>query len=104
MPLPQQVVEQLGKDSVNVPGWSPGILFFSGSIFALIVVIYAGLTFGYQPYLNGNISQINGQINTLAQSISSADRAKLFTYDSQVANLNTVMSSHVLLDRKSTRL
>jgi hypothetical protein len=104
MPLPQQVIEQLGRGSVKTPGWSLGILFFSGSILCVMVAIYLGLTFGYEPYLNGSIAQAKSQMNVLGNSISSADQAKLIAYYSQVSNLNTLVSEHVFFSQFLTWL
>ncbi len=97
MALPEQVIEQLGRESVKTPGWSSGILFFSGTILGIMVVIYLGITFGYEPYLNGGIAQTKTQMATLSQSISSADQAKLVTYYSQVSNLQALVAGHVFL-------
>jgi hypothetical protein len=99
MALPQQVVEQLSRESEKTPGWSSGILFFSGGILMLVIVAYLGLTFGYQPYLNGGIEQARSQISSLNQSISSADQAKLLAYYSQIANLNTIVVGHVFFSQ-----
>ena len=105
MPLPQQVIEQLGHEpSVKVPGWSMGILLFSGAVLAVILVIYAGLAFGFQPYLNSQIAQTQSKIAAESQKISSSDAQALTTYYSQITNLSTLVASHVIFSQVLTWL
>jgi len=56
MPLPDKVIEQLGREPPKTPGWSFGIVMFSGTILFIAVFIYFGLTLGYEPYLQLQIS------------------------------------------------
>lgn len=99
MPLPQQVIEQLGREPTATPGWSSGILLFSGGVLLIMVALYFTLMFGYGPYLSGQISQAEDQASKVGQSISSADQANLVTYYSEVANLHTLVGSHVLFSQ-----
>jgi Fimbrial assembly protein (PilN) len=95
MALPQQVLERLSREPPRTPGWSSGLLMFSGGILFIALLVYFGLLYGYEPYLNGQISGLTTQINTAANSVSSADRDALFTFYSEVANLNDVLGNHV---------
>lgn len=106
MALPQQVVEQLNLSgqSRRTPGWSSGIILFSGSIFLIVVCIYAGLQFGYEPYLNGQISALENQVQKVGQSISPSDEATLITFYSQVSNIQSLLKSHVFFSRFLTWL
>ena len=83
MALPQQVVEQLNQGTRRTPGWSSGMLLFSGSVLVVVIVIYAGLQFGYTPYLNGQVSSLESQAQKLGQSVSVTDQANLVTFYSQ---------------------
>jgi Tfp pilus assembly protein PilN len=96
MPLPQTVVEQLGKEPPKTPGWSVGMLTFAGSLLFLVVLIYVGLTFGYEPYLNGQISTTQNQINQLSQQISPADQTNLINFYSELSNLKSLLANHVI--------
>lgn len=104
MPLPQQVIEQLGREPTATPGWSSGILLFSGSILAIVLVTYLGLVFGYEPYLNAQIKTAEGQASQLGQSISASDQANLVAYYSEVANLHTLIGGHVFFSQVLTWL
>jgi len=104
MALPQQVVEQLNQGSRRTPGWSSGIILFSGSILFIIVVVYAGLQFGYQPYLNGQLSSLESQAQKVGQSVSPADQASLVTFYSQINNLQSLIKNHVFFSQFLTWL
>lgn len=99
MALPQQVVEQLNQGSRRTPGWSSGILLFSGSILFVIFLVYAGLQFGYEPYLNAQLSSFSSQTQKLGQSISLSDQANLVTFYSQINNLQSLIENHVFFSQ-----
>jgi hypothetical protein len=94
MALPQQVVEQLNRGTSRTPGWSSGILLFSGSILFIIIFIYAGLKFGYEPYLNAQLSSLESQAKKMGQSISVSDEQSLVTFYSQISNLRSLINNH----------
>jgi hypothetical protein len=96
MPLPQQVINQLSREPAETPGWSAGVIFYSAALFAIVLVIYFGMTLVYEPYLNKQVSDIENKVATLSQSISSQDQANLITFYSQISNLQTLLASHVL--------
>jgi hypothetical protein len=104
MALPQQVVEQLNQGSERTPGWSSGIILFSGSILFIILFIYAGLRFGYEAYLNAQISSLNGQAQKMGQSVSASDEASLVTFYSQISNLESLVKGHVFFSQFLTWL
>ena len=104
MALPQQVVEQLSQGSRRTPGWSSGILLFSGSILFVIVLIYAGLRFGYEPYLNAQLSSLKSQAQKIGQSVSAADEASIVTFYSQISNLRSLIKGHIFFSQLLTWL
>src|ERR1700722_6915274 len=99
MPLPQQVINQLNRDPVDTPGWSFGIIFFAAGLFGAVLIIYFVMIFGYEPYLNSQISKVQNQTAALSQSISSQDQTNFLTFYSQISNLQTLLSQHVLLSQ-----
>jgi len=96
MPLPEKVIEQLGREPSGTQGWAVGALFFSGGILFLAIVIYLGLTFGYEPYLQSELSTTQNQVSALDNTISASDQSQLINYYSQIANLQTLLQQHVL--------
>ena len=99
MALPQQVIERLSREPPKTPGWSFGLLMFSGVIFFIALLAYFGLTLGYEPYLNGQISQLNAKIDALAKSISPDDQARFITFYSEITNLKSVLGNHVFFSQ-----
>lgn len=104
MALPQQVIDRMSQESPKTPGWSLGLLTFSVGIFILVIVIYGGLTYGYEPYIDSQISNTNTQINNLAQSISTSDQNQLITFYSEITNIQTALANHVAVSHFFTWL
>jgi Tfp pilus assembly protein PilN len=99
MPLPQQVINQLSREPAETSGWSAGVVFFSGALLVVVLIIYFAMTLGYEPYLNSQISSVENKINTLSQSISSQDQTNLLSFYSQISNLQTLLSQHVFFSQ-----
>jgi hypothetical protein len=97
MPLPEKVIEQLGREpSSGTRGWAVGALLFSGGLLFLALVLYFGLTYGYQPYLQSQLTAAQTQVTGLNNSISSDQQVQLIDFYSQIANLQTLLQNHVL--------
>lgn len=99
MPLPQQVINQLSREPVQTPGWSVGILTFTGGFLILMLAIYLGMAFVYEPHLQNQLSDLENQAIGLVQSVSPQDQAQLVGFYSQVSNLQTLLRNHVTLSR-----
>jgi len=95
MPLPQAVIEQLRKPSIKTPGWSSGLLMFSGALLVIALVVYFGLILGYQPYLNAQDKNLNDQIQKFSQQIPASDQEKLIVFYSQLVNLKKLLQQHI---------
>ena len=81
-----------------------GLLMFSGSILFIVLLVYFGLTLGYEPYLNQQIDSVTTQVNALAKTISPQDEAQLVSFYSEVTNLQKALQNHVTLSRFFTWL
>lgn len=99
MPLPQQVIDRLSKEPPKTPGWSAGVLTFAAGMLFIAVMTYAGMAFGYSPYLNGKILTLNGQISALAKQVSSDDQGKLITFYSEITNVRAALANHVVFSK-----
>ncbi len=97
MALPEQVLERLSREPPQTPGWSAGLLLFSGGLLFVAVAVYIGLLFGYEPYVSSQIDALNVQMNTLAKLVSPSDEAQLVALYSESANLEQVLANHVTL-------
>src|SRR3989344_1044323 len=97
MALPTSAVEQLSRRRDRSPGWFSQLLLFSGSIFAISVIVYAGLVFGYKPYINRQVAALDDQIQQFSQEIPDVVQNKSFSFYSQLVNLRTFLDGHVLM-------
>ncbi|OGY57111.1 MAG: hypothetical protein A3E61_02335 [Candidatus Colwellbacteria bacterium RIFCSPHIGHO2_12_FULL_43_12] len=68
---------------------------FVGIIFAFSVLSYIGLSFGYKPYLESSIQNIESEFNSLSLQIESKNQKNFVEFYSQVANLKSLLASHV---------
>lgn len=96
MALPEKVIEQIGRESDNTPGWAPGALVFSGGVLFLAIVIYIGLVFGYNKYLNNQLTATQAKVAAEGNLISPAQQTQLINFYSQISNLQTLLQNHVL--------
>jgi hypothetical protein len=99
MPLPEQVINQLSREPADTPGWSFGLIFFSGALLVIVLAIYFGMTLAYEPYLNTKIAAENSNLANLSQSISAQDEANVLTFYSQIANLQGILAKHTLVSQ-----
>ncbi len=104
MPLPQQVINQLSREPAETPGWSTGIIFFSGALLVIVLAVYFAMILFFEPHINTQISNIDSQVQTLSQSISSQDQTNLLTFYSQISNLQSLLAHHVLFSQFLTWL
>ena len=95
MPLPEKVIEKLGREPTGTQGWALGALFFAGGLLFLAIIVYVGLSFGYAPYLQSQLTTEQDQMNALDKSIPATQQAQLVDYYSQIVNLQSLLQSHV---------
>ncbi len=94
MPLPQQVVEQLGREPEGSGGGFSGTLLFSVGILLVIAGMYFGMVFGYEPYLNNQIIAVKGEVSKANASVTPDEQAQLVSFYSQISNLQTILTHH----------
>lgn len=91
MVLPQKAIEQLEREPVQTPGWARRALMFSSTIFFLSVATYFGIRFGYLPYLNARVEELNNEIQLFTKEVPLSDQEKLINFYSQLVNLRTTL-------------
>ncbi|MBI4085377.1 MAG: hypothetical protein HY432_02650 [Candidatus Liptonbacteria bacterium] len=96
MALPEQLVDRLSEKRVQTSGWSGRLMMFSGTVFFLSVAVYVGLIYGYEPYLESRVADLDKQIQTFAQQVPPEDQQKLISFYSQIANLQNILSEHII--------
>jgi len=88
--------EQLRKGRSRLPVRLPWqLLIFSFAILGLTLASYFGIAFGYKPYLNSQISNVNAQMSSLEKSIDKQQRENLTNLYSQLTNIKFLLDSHI---------
>ncbi len=80
-----------GMPSTGFP-WR--LLVVSIIIFGLMILIWAGISFGYIPYLNSQISSIDSAFNSLSSQIDTNQQKDLAQFYSQLYNIQTLSNTH----------
>lgn len=96
MPFPEKVIERLEREPVRTPGWSGSLLAFSFAIFVIALVLWGGIKYGYETYLQKQVDTLDGQIKAFSQNISAADQARVQTFYSQISNIQKLTSGHIV--------
>ncbi|MDD5430633.1 MAG: hypothetical protein PHP03_00150 [Candidatus Pacebacteria bacterium] len=99
----QNNAEQFKSDHLPV-GWPWRFLVFSSLLLFISVLSFAGLTLGYEPYLNSQIKKIDANLASLSAGIKQEDKERLITTYSQSVNLKKILDSHVLSSKVFTML
>lgn len=96
---------QVLTDTEKIPSGVPrGFLVFSGLVFLLVLLGYFGLAYGYTASLRDGIDDANAKLDELNRRISGDDQKELARLYSQISNIETLLSSHVLTSRILTFL
>ncbi len=95
MALPTKVVEQLSRAPARTPGWSSRVLLFSATFFILSLGIFLGIQFGYRPFLEGQVLQLDKDIKNFSDQVSPAQQEELVTFYSQLDNLSNLLAHQV---------
>lgn len=96
MPNTNSALEQelMKKEKLPV-GWPWRLLLFTIIVFGVTIVTYLGMEFGYKPYLNSQMTRLDGQITSLSQQIDVNQQKNLIDFYSQLVNAQKLLTSHV---------
>lgn len=81
-----------GVASVGFP-WR--LLIIAFVVFGLTVLVWAGIQFGYAPFLNSQLSSAMASFNSLSGKISEQQQKDLTSFYSQIYNIQSLQSSHI---------
>lgn len=97
MQPPKSILEEQLKKAEHLPIRLPWRIFsFSFIIFIALLAVYAGLEFGYKPFLNSRIKSLDQKIAALTQSINEEQQNNLINFYSQLVNLKDLINSHII--------
>lgn len=94
MPYIQSIIEEeMSKKEKLRTGWPWRLIFVAFVIFGTTAVIFAGMKFGYQPYLDKKIGVADGTLRRLANSLSEEQQKNIFNLYSQLNNISDLLKS-----------
>lgn len=97
MQPPKSILEEQLKKAEHLPTRLPWRIFsFSFIIFIALLAVYAGMEFGYKPFLNSRIKSLDQKVAALTQSINEEQQNSLINFYSQLVNLKDLVNSHII--------
>lgn len=94
MPYTRSLLEEELKKGNRLQTVLPWRLFtLSAVIFAATIFVVLGMNFGYSPYLDSQIKQVDAEIESLSQSVSGEEKQALVNFYSQLTNVNSLLGS-----------
>lgn len=94
MALPTQEIEKIVRGPSGAQGSYKQLLLLSGSLLAISLIFYFGLTLGYEPYLMGQRENLKSQVLDFAKQVPAVEQANLTNFYSQLINLKTLLGRH----------
>ena len=76
-------------------GWPWRFFMFAFIVFLASILVYLGLVFGYEPFLNNQINAVDQQISQASAVVPQADQNKFVQVYSQIINLQSLTANHV---------
>ncbi len=84
------------KAETSKAAWPWKMFSFTLFILIIVVIVYAGLTFGYGPFLKKRITAVDAELNSLATKIPQEDQDNFIAFYSQLANVQNLLKQHVV--------
>lgn len=72
------------------------LLLFAAILLGTLFFVYLGMIFGYEPYLNSQIKNLDQKIAGLNQRVESDETKNLINLYSQLVNIQGLLRSHPL--------
>ena len=93
MALPPQAVERLVREPVRTQGAYRQLVMLSGTLFFITLIIYLGLQFGYRPYLESSVLNLDSQIREFSAEIPLEEQQEIKHFYSALVNLKTLLGN-----------
>lgn len=94
MALPQPSYDQVVARAPRSPAWFGQLMAFAVTLLVLSVVAFLGITFGYRPYLESQVVELDTQIADFSRRVPEEEQANIATFYSQLSNLKVVLGKH----------
>ena len=89
-------VQEQFKNSSSKVGWPKRFFTFSLVLFLAVFLVYLGLAFGYESFLQNRVSEVEMELEALANEVSDEQKEQLATLYSQVSNIRDLLSDHTI--------
>ncbi|MEX2436535.1 MAG: hypothetical protein WD471_00045 [Candidatus Paceibacterota bacterium] len=89
--MAQNQSQQLQREQASI-GLPWRLMVFSMVLFFFFLLIFVGIKFGYGPYVDSEIESVDEQIIAMASEVSDDQQDQILTFQSQLSNLQTVLS------------
>ncbi len=96
MSLPPRAIDELSREPVRTQGWYGELLMFSGTLLFIAILVYVGIAYGYKPYLERQVADLNTQIATFSEQIPEQDQQQFLGFYSQLVNTQRLLAQHVM--------
>lgn len=89
-------VQEQFQNSGSKVGWPKRFFTFALVLFVTVFLVYLGLAFGYESFLQNAIGEIETELDTLSDQVTDEQREQLATLYSQVTNIRGLLSDHTV--------
>jgi hypothetical protein len=92
--LNQNPLEHLGPEKMSV-GWPWKFFVFTLILIFMVVLGYVGLSFGYRPFMESQIAEIESNLQKISKDITEVDKENLILTYSQQENLRKIIMGRI---------
>lgn len=96
-PAQNREASQFAAEKISGGVWR--LFIFSLFVFAVTLVAYLGLKFGYQNFVQGRIDSVNRQITALDQQALPEEQEQYVKFYFQLVNLQNILNNHTAASR-----
>ena len=94
MALPQKVADRLARSPQKTPGSFRQLFLLSSTLFFISLGFYLGLDFGFRPYLESQVEELQNRMSNLAQQIPIEEQIQITGFYSQIVNFQKLLADH----------
>jgi hypothetical protein len=90
-------LSQLGADKISGGTWR--LLTFSLFVFSVMLLGYLGLRYGFRPYVEAQIKEVDNKIDELGKIALPEDQERFIRFYFQLVNIQDLLENHVFASK-----